>query len=1507
MKLLLPLLVVLLSILKCSSQGSIATLPGITSIKAIDDKVFFTADHELYGSELLISDGSKGNIKLVKDINPGSGSSPSQFTVFNNHLFFTAYTAEFGLSLWKSDGTSEGTTMIYGVRDSYPQDLMVFKDKLYFTTNLGSIICTDGTPEGTKVFFQSINTYGRIGTIVKNDQYIYFTSGGRTIYRDDGSTRIEFLGPLSWEDVYYRNLFLLDNTLVVVKASTYSQVIRIYSISNDVLGDQVEDEWQLIKKLDAPIYGRQELDNFTYLSGKLFFTFRTYYDNVPPTDELWICDGTEAGTRLVKSFDWYPHSSNSQMGMFFTSHDMLFFRGGALVNQALWTSDGTTEGTTKFHDVAITPSYNDARPPVLVTENKIYFSGVNGGNVGNVGLWESDGTPGGTREIFDLEDAEGNAPRDFSFSNGILYFATSQQFSSTLWSTKPASDISVSSQGNPIKSGSKPYLFYNIAKGECSPRDVLIKNKGLKDLYLSSIFVTGMDFYLAQQSIPERIGPNESITMQIVFNPITDGTSRATLTIQSSDIDEPNYVIYLEATSATYEAMEICQFENRYVKRIKPGEVSRPIVLSNSSVAEGQPIGFVIGEFSSPTGAAFQLAAGEGDIDNEYFFIEGPLLKSNAVFNLSTRTLYTLRVKATSQVGESEASFRIHVTNTSFGFTDGGCQPRFENVGFNYTSLEVNAEGYLFATTSRGQILRSKNSGQSWEVVYAQNYYRLSGITFKGTTGFAYGSKILLKSEDSGTTWFSVYIPLTGEYYFSDFGTFFFNDHEGYVATEEGEIFFTKDGGRTWDKRMDYDWNEFRKLFFTSKENGFSTIGWGDLLRTTDGGRSWSVVDLSALGFNKRVRDLWFLNENDGFIIGEYKFYATSDGGVTWIEDPTVSGTSVSKIKFLNQNLGFLLGGYGMMYKTTNGGDTWSLVYPGIYPSEVNGVAQSSGKIFITTKDGYYSNESARALAVSSDQGETWSSINHFPDGNIYQIDFSNDKKGMVIGENGIFKTDDNGLTWKETVSDISNISDSYFIDENSVIFLSNGHIFKSNDGGRTTRKVLTTEQGNPYLPAGRFYAYSGNILFSISWYSVYRSDDLGETWELVQSNPGNYLQSMHFISSTIGYRIELFGSVEKTVDGGKTWTVIYTRDPAASDAYNDIFFINESVGYKGGKYLQRTTNGGTSWENVIWPFYDIIAVHFYNENHGYVISRGNVYETNNAGSTWQIIFYASSNLSNVQFTSHGIFLAGEDGFVARMNTTPGTPPLPGYIYGPGKVCPGDAAEFHVAVTSDYRTQWSTTAGSIEDHTDYITVNFPDPGEYIITAKHFNFCGESEMRTTTVVASALPDEPIIEGPNPSTIGGLDVVYTVTNATDDSKFYWEVEGSTSISPVDDVIVIDWASEGESGEIKVFTVDPSGCRAYGTLVVELGMPLGIEPNSLNRVSVYPNPSEGDTKIASSQNGLISVRILDTLGREYSRILFYGGEEQTIPTRQLPSGLYIVEISDGHQSVTKKLVKK
>jgi ELWxxDGT repeat protein len=61
---------------------------------------------------------------LVKDINAGAGgSSPANLMAFEGMLYFRANDGSSGIELWKSDGTADGTVLVFDLNAGAAQGL----------------------------------------------------------------------------------------------------------------------------------------------------------------------------------------------------------------------------------------------------------------------------------------------------------------------------------------------------------------------------------------------------------------------------------------------------------------------------------------------------------------------------------------------------------------------------------------------------------------------------------------------------------------------------------------------------------------------------------------------------------------------------------------------------------------------------------------------------------------------------------------------------------------------------------------------------------------------------------------------------------------------------------------------------------------------------------------------------------------------------------------------------------------------------------------------------------------------------------------------------------------------------------------------------------------------------------------------------------------------------------------------------------------------------------------
>jgi ELWxxDGT repeat protein len=129
-----------------------------TWLTNVNGTLFFSANDGAHGEELWKSDGTAVGTVLVKDINPGSGSSgPSNPTDVNGTPFFEADDGTHGWELWKSDGTPGGTVQVKDINpgrfSSGPTNLINANGTLFFTADDGSGARTlwrsDGSAGGT--------------------------------------------------------------------------------------------------------------------------------------------------------------------------------------------------------------------------------------------------------------------------------------------------------------------------------------------------------------------------------------------------------------------------------------------------------------------------------------------------------------------------------------------------------------------------------------------------------------------------------------------------------------------------------------------------------------------------------------------------------------------------------------------------------------------------------------------------------------------------------------------------------------------------------------------------------------------------------------------------------------------------------------------------------------------------------------------------------------------------------------------------------------------------------------------------------------------------------------------------------------------------------------------------------------------------------------------------------------------------------------------------------------
>jgi photosystem II stability/assembly factor-like uncharacterized protein len=246
-------------------------------------------------------------------------------------------------------------------------------------------------------------------------------------------------------------------------------------------------------------------------------------------------------------------------------------------------------------------------------------------------------------------------------------------------------------------------------------------------------------------------------------------------------------------------------------------------------------------------------------------------------------------------------------------------------------------------------LMKTDNGGQTWRVLAEMD--ALSLYFVNAHVGYAAGNYgTVLKTENGGKTWgrcvsleraIGTPIKLPG-LIFAFTQLHFFDARQGWALgnyygegiTKPGGVFFTMDGGQTWEKRLGLNPAERGEIVqgrFTSLQHGCITaeIYRGDaryitVFQTTDGGENWVERKSAIPGFHITT----FTNPMVGWTAGpmplsltgpplEVGIWRTGDGGQTWSEETALAGLKLYDVFFLDATKGWAVGESGIILRYT--------------------------------------------------------------------------------------------------------------------------------------------------------------------------------------------------------------------------------------------------------------------------------------------------------------------------------------------------------------------------------------------------------------------------------------------------------------------------------------------------------------------------------------------------------------------------------------------------------------
>ena len=116
----------------------------------------------------------------------------------------------------------------------------------------------------------------------------------------------------------------------------------------------------------------------------------------------------------------------------------------------------------------------------------------------------------------------------------------------------------------------------------------------------------------------------------------------------------------------------------------------------------------------------------------------------------------------------------------------------------------------------------------------------------------------------------------------------------------------------------------------------------------------------------------------------------------------------------------------------------------------------------------------------------------------------------------------------------------------------------------------------------------------------------------------GNTLNSVKFISSTVGWAVGDAGTILYTSDGGTTWA---TQSSGTTNDLMAVTFIDANNGWIVGWYgtILKTTDGGSTWNpQTSGVSKYLLSVSFTDLNNGTAVGQnGTIIRTTNGGTNW--------------------------------------------------------------------------------------------------------------------------------------------------------------------------------------------------------------------------------------------------------------------------------------------------
>lgn len=247
---------------------------------------------------------------------------------------------------------------------------------------------------------------------------------------------------------------------------------------------------------------------------------------------------------------------------------------------------------------------------------------------------------------------------------------------------------------------------------------------------------------------------------------------------------------------------------------------------------------------------------------------------------------------------------------------------------------------------------------------------------------------------------------------------FFVSENKGWIGGSGGTLLVTDDGGASWKPAAKFTGDAVRDIYFSDENNGWLLCersvyfpGAGPpsyLLHTTDGGRNWDKVEFAGIR-RERVADIFFTADGYGAAIGEAgAFFVMEDDRKTWKKQPAPTRYLMTAGVFTDKSKGVMIGAGGTILFTEDAGYSWEQATLG-----GGGRAKLGSVFFIDGKNGWAVGAEGK-IYQTINGGRFWREQASGTNRALNDIVFLNTAEGWAVGDYGtILQTTTAGNVWQ--------------------------------------------------------------------------------------------------------------------------------------------------------------------------------------------------------------------------------------------------------------------------------------------------------------------------------------------------------------------------------------------------------------------------------------------------------------------------------------------------------------